>query len=705
MFIKIGVLAAATALSVAGITATAQAKTVRPLDTSPTATFPAADQSGSFGSSVALSANGQTALIGSPFDDNGAAYLYVKTASGWPTTPTATITPPVNADWGLGMSVALSADGQTALIGAPFANHTGAAMLYTAASGWSNTPVATFTSNAAQSYFGWSVALSADGQTALAGAPQSGADLGDGAAYVFSETAGSWPTTPTATFTAPVGSNDYLGGSVALSADGQTALLGAPDAGPGNNNNGDGAAYLYTAPSGAWPTVPTATFTGVLNSDENLGNSVALSGDGQTAVAGAPFAGSTGQDGAAYLYTAASGWSDTPVATFTPTASPGGELGNSLALSDDGQTVLASDPGLRQTDEYTASPGWSNTPSATFQGSGPVALPSDGQTALVADIGLTNNVVYLYGPAATPTSTSVSSSVNPAAVGQTVTYTATVTGPSGTLPASGETVAFDDGGSAIPGCAAVELSTSAPYTAACQVSYPSTGSHSVTAAYGGDSANVGSTSSPVSQAVNRATSAASITSTTATPVVGQPISVAVQVTGQYPGSGAAAPSGSATVSDGTQSCQVSLSGSNGVATGSCQLTEQAPRGYRLTAKYGGDPNYTASHATPVKVTVAKAATTTGLTLSASSVAYGNETSLQLTATVAPQFSGTPTGQVTVVAGTVTLCTMVLSGGTGSCSPSSPTGLAIGKHTVTAHYAGDPDFKASSGRQTLTVTKS
>ena len=68
----------------------------------------------------------------------------------------------------------------------------------------------------------------------------------------------------------------------------------------------------------------------------------------------------------------------------------------------------------------------------------------------------------------------------------------------------------------------------------------------------------------------------------------QPVTTAVQVTGQFTSSGDPAPTGTVTISDGTQYCQASLSGSNGTATGTCQITEQSPGAYSFTASYPGD---------------------------------------------------------------------------------------------------------------------
>ncbi len=201
-----------------------------------------------------------------------------------------------------------------------------------------------------------------------------------------------------------------------------------------------------------------------------------------------------------------------------------------------------------------------------------------------------------------------------------------------------------------------------------------------------------------------AISSTSITSTTASPVVGQPITTTVQVSGQSADATNPTPTGTVTVSDGTQSCQATLSGSNGLATGSCQITEQAPGSYTFTASYPGDANFTASHATAAVVAV-RATSSTTMTISPASLTYGNEKSLNLTVTVTPQFAGTATGVVIITAGQTRLCTAKLASGTGSCSPRSDTILSAGKATLIAAYDGSADFlRSSSAPATLHVTK-
>jgi len=196
-----------------------------------------------------------------------------------------------------------------------------------------------------------------------------------------------------------------------------------------------------------------------------------------------------------------------------------------------------------------------------------------------------------------------------------------------------------------------------------------------------------------------------ITSTTASPVTGQPVSIAVQVAGQSPGAGVPAPSGDVVVTDGTHSCQAALSGSDGVSTGSCSLTEDSAGSYSFTAGYPGDANFGSSQTSSgTPVTVGKATTKTGLVLSAATVTYGHEKSLKLTATVTPEYTGTPTGTVTITAGTTTLCTVKLSARTGSCSPASATALSVGSHVLTGSYSGDSNFGSSTVTKTVKITK-
>jgi hypothetical protein len=390
---------------------------------SPAATLTDSATNGSLGASVALSADGTTALLGAPGADNDvgvADVFHAATASAWTTsaTPTATLAGPSGAPSGrYGYSVALSADGTTALVGAE-----GVAYIFQASSegSWGSSAAATASLTVdAGNGSGVSVALSSDGTTALIGDVD--VNGGDGGAFVFhvaSETSWTSSSTPTATLANSLGTaGDSLGVSVALSSDGTTALVGA-----GGVNSSTGAAYLFQASAeDAWTSTatPTATLTNSAGADgDQFGSSVALSSVGATALIAA--AGVSNYTGAAYVFHVASetSWTSNSTPTATLTDSSGGaysHFGESISLSADGTTALIGAPSAPinegsgaafvfqapSENEWTSS----STPTATLTDGSEyspddfgtsVALSSDGATALIGATGRNNYAGEAY---------------------------------------------------------------------------------------------------------------------------------------------------------------------------------------------------------------------------------------------------------------------------------------------------------------------
>jgi hypothetical protein len=102
------------------------------------------------------------------------------------------------------------------------------------------------------------------------------------------------------------------------------------------------------------------------------------------------------------------------------------------------------------------------------------------------------------------------------------------------------------------------------------------------------------------------------------------------------------------------------------------------------------------------------ASATVLSLSSSTVTYGNEQveRFSVKVTAGAPGTGAPTGYVAVESGTKILCTIQLHRhrGTGSCSPSA-TALARGSYEIVANYSGDKNFNPStSSPSTLTVLR-
>jgi len=100
------------------------------------------------------------------------------------------------------------------------------------------------------------------------------------------------------------------------------------------------------------------------------------------------------------------------------------------------------------------------------------------------------------------------------------------------------------------------------------------------------------------------------------------------------------------------------------------------------------------------------ASVTVLSLSSSTVTYGNEhvEKFSVKVTAGAPGTGVPTGYVGVESGTKILCSIHLYRGTGSCSPAA-NALAAGSYKIAAHYPGDKNFKPStSSWRTLTVLR-
>ena len=138
--------------------------------------------------------------------------------------------------------------------------------------------------------FGISVSVSADGTTAVVGA--NGVSSYAGAAYVFTKTSGTWSLS--ATLATGGAGGDYFGSSVSVSGDGATAVVGAPGV-----SSYTGATYVFTKSSGVWSSSTTLQATGGASYDQ-FGFSVSVSADGTTAVVGAY--GISSYTGAAYSF-------------------------------------------------------------------------------------------------------------------------------------------------------------------------------------------------------------------------------------------------------------------------------------------------------------------------------------------------------------------------------------------------------------------
>jgi len=295
-----------------------------------------------FGFSVALSAAGSTLAVGASGEssaatgiggdeaDNsagaaGAVYVFTRSGTTWSQQAYVKASNTGSFDQ-FGRSLALSADGSTLAVGANgessaatgiggnqadnSAGSAGAVYLFTrSGTTWTQQAYVKASNTGANDFFGYSVALSADGSTLAVGAFQEtsaatgiggnqadNSALSAGAVYIFTRSGTMW-SQQAYVKASNTGTGDRFGTSIALSADGSTLAVGADGessaaTGIGGNQTDNsapyaGAVYVFTRSSTTWSqqTYVKASNTGLY---AQFGESVALSAP-RTLAVGAPF--------------------------------------------------------------------------------------------------------------------------------------------------------------------------------------------------------------------------------------------------------------------------------------------------------------------------------------------------------------------------------------------------------------------------------
>jgi hypothetical protein len=287
------------------------------------------------------------------------------------------------------------------------------------------------------------------------------------------------------------------------------------------------------------------------------------------------------------------------------------------------------------------------------------------------------------------TSTTLASSVNPAMVGQPVTYTARVSPAAAT-----GTVEFKESGSTITSCVAQTTNLG---TATCTLSgYATAGSHSITATYVGDGGYLSSTSRGLSQVVNKVGTTA--TSTTVSSSL-NPSTVGEAVTYTAALNTTAA---TGTVEFKQAGATIAGCAAQPVASGTatCAVADLAAGGHLIKAIYYGDSIYRGSSSPGLTQVVNTISTTTAVSSSLNPSTAGEAVTYTaaLNATAA-------TGAIefredgAVIPG----CTaQPTNSGNATCTVTDPT---AGSHQITAVYSGDSNYAPSwSSALTQTVSK-
>jgi sugar lactone lactonase YvrE len=290
------------------------------------------------------------------------------------------------------------------------------------------------------------------------------------------------------------------------------------------------------------------------------------------------------------------------------------------------------------------------------------------------------------------TAVALTSSVNPSLVGQSVTFTATVTAPNGGGILPDGTVSFLDGTRIIfTGQLAGGVLT---YTTSTLAS----GLHPITAVYSGDAAKevLGETSAVLNQDVQA--TATIIVATSGSPsFYGAPVTLTATIA-----SGATTPAGGV-VSFFDAGVKIGSGILNAANPDTAQFTTSALAvgTHPITATYIGDNFNTAAASAAISQVVVQTVTATTVTALPNPGIAGMAETITATLKVT-QGAGTPNGLVTFTSGPTVLGTVNLNtSGTATISPL----LAPGNYSIVATYAGDTnDGGSQSAPLALTVAQ-
>jgi hypothetical protein len=181
-----------------------------------------------------------------------------------------------------------------------------------------------------------------------------------------------------------------------------------------------------------------------------------------------------------------------------------------------------------------------------------------------------------------PTTTSLTSSLNPSTYGQAFTLTATVTPQTSGKPTG--KVSFAAGSKAL-GSSTVKPNGQAKLTVTA--TKLKAGAYAVVGTYSGDSTYLGSTSAALNQVINKASTTAGLTSSPNPSTLGQPVTFTATISPQFAG----LPTGSVAFKNGHATLgHGRLNGGQAIFT-----TSSLSHGtHSITAVYTGDANFTGS---------------------------------------------------------------------------------------------------------------
>ena len=363
--------------------------------------------------------------------------------------------------------------------------------------------------------------------------------------------------------------------------------------------------------------------------------------------------------------------------TYTATVSPVPD-GGTVAFTDGTTTIT----------ECGAQPVDTSTGKATCT----VTYTSPGAHSITATYGGDNSfsgssgsLTHTVNQAAT--STALASSPNPSTVGQSVTFTATVSVNSPGAGTPTGTVTFFDGTTPL-GSAPLNSSGTATFATSALAA----GTHAITASYGGDGNFTGSTSAALTQTVNKITTTTTVASSANPSIIGAQVTYTATVSPVPDGGTVTFTDGGTTITG----CGAQPVDSSGTAT--CQVTYNAVGSHTITAAYSGDATYKASTSAALTQQVAykvqllynqakanNSGSTVSVKLQLLNAAGTNLSAAGITVTVtglspSPAPGKAPTGTFTF---------LTLDQGPGYQLNIKTTGYPAGTYTLSFTAGGDP----------------
>jgi len=327
--------------------------------------------------------------------------------------------------------------------------------------------------------------------------------------------------------------------------------------------------------------------------------------------------------------------------------------------------------------ETTSIPGGTNAITAQYQGD-----PTFGGST-------SNPVTVIVGKAETTSVLSISPQNS--GEGNLVTITMTIsTEASGAIKPTGKVEFFNNGN-------LIGSSNATNGVATFSTSSLPLGDNSITAVYEGDTNFNGSSAPAVTATVNQA----STTTLTASPtdsVAGQAVVLTAKVTATNT---TGTPTGEVEFFRGSTSLGKATLNADGIAT--LTTTTLAVGSNVVTATYQGDADFGSSNSTSVTLSIAKAKTTTALTVVPTDSGFSQE--VTLTAVVSPVSpgAGTPTGFIVFLNGDTQIGDPVaLVNGVATLTTTS---LPRGTNTITARYSSDTNFITSTSNAVSTTVDS